>query len=270
MGEIKMLKRPRNLKKMLILPCVCSITFYLGSQVMTHTEAAFIHETKVEATLSTAIIFPKTVNTLKEQAEQHKQFIEHEYGTMKGKLKATSIEEIEQAIVVWQQGREKITSEKEALQNVYTAIETPYNQIQEELKVNKSESIHQVSLYVNEGFHSIKEKRDYVDKEASLQVIDEQIQALQQLLKDETVKKQNETEEQKKLEEQKKAEEQNETEEQKKLEEQKKAEEQKKLEEQKKAEEQKKLEEQKKAEEQKEVEEQKTVEEQKKLEEQKK
>ena len=120
MGEIKMLKRPRNLKKMLILPCVCSITFYLGSQVMTHTEAAFIHETKVEATLSTAIIFPKTVNTLKEQAEQHKQFIEHEYGTMKGKLKATSIEEIEQAIVVWQQGREKITSEKEALQNVYT------------------------------------------------------------------------------------------------------------------------------------------------------
>ena len=60
-----MLKRPRNFKKMLILPCMCSITFYLGSQIMTHTEAAFIHETKVEATLSTAIIFPKTVNTLK-------------------------------------------------------------------------------------------------------------------------------------------------------------------------------------------------------------
>ncbi|MED1092082.1 DUF4047 domain-containing protein [Bacillus paramycoides] len=188
-----MLKTPRKLKKMLILPCMCSITFYLGSQMMTYTEAAFIHETKVEATLSTAIIFPKTVDTLKEQAEQHKQYIGHEYGEMKAKLKVTSIEEIEQAIVVWQQGREKIASEKEALQKVYTLIETPYNQIQEELKVNKSESIQQVSSYVNEGFHSIKEKRDYVDKEASLPAIDQQIQALQQLLKDETVKKQNES-----------------------------------------------------------------------------
>ncbi|PEA78663.1 ErpL protein [Bacillus wiedmannii] len=206
MGEIKMLKTPRKLKKMLILPCMCSITFYLGSQIMTYTEAAFIHETKVEAALSTAIIFPKTVDTLKEEAEKHKQFIEHQYGEMKGKLAVTSREEIEQAIVVWQQGREKIASEEEALQNVYTAIETPYNQIQEELKVNKSESIQQVAVYVNEGFLSIKEKRDYIVKEVSLQAIDEQIQTLQKLLKDETVKKQNEIEEQKKVEEQKQVE----------------------------------------------------------------
>ncbi|PEM14451.1 ErpL protein [Bacillus wiedmannii] len=206
MGEIKMLKTPRKLKKMLILPCMCSITFYLGSQIMTYTEAAFIHETKVEAALSTAIIFPKTVDTLKEEAEKHKQFIEHQYGEMKGKLAVTSREGIEQAIVVWQQGREKIASEEEALQNVYTAIETPYNQIQEELKVNKSESIQQVAVYVNEGFLSIKEKRDYIVKEVSLQAIDEQIQTLQKLLKDETVKKQNEIEEQKKVEEQKQVE----------------------------------------------------------------
>ena len=151
---------------------------------MTHTEAAFIHETKVEATLSTAIIFPKTVNTFKEQAEQHKQFIEHEYGAMKEKLAVTSIKEIEQAITIWKQGREKIVSEKEALQNVYTEIEGPYNQIQEELKVNKSKSIQQVALYVNEGFHSIKDKRDYIEKEISLQMIDEQIQALDKQLKD--------------------------------------------------------------------------------------
>lgn len=235
-----MLKRPRNLKKMLILPCMCSITFYLGSQIMTHTEAAFIHETKVEAALSTAIIFPKTVDTLKEEAEQHKQSIEHEYGEMKEKLVVTSIEEIEQAIVVWQQGREKIASEEEALQNVYTAIEAPYNQIQEELKVNKSESIQQVALYVNEGFRSIKEKRDYIVKEVSLQAIDEQIQALDKQLKDA-------------IDTEKKAEEQKKVEEQKKIEDQKKAEEQKE-------EEQKKVEEQKKAEEQKEVEEQKQVE----------
>lgn len=204
-----MLKTPRKLKKMLILPCMCSITFYLGSQIMTYTEAAFINEKKVEAALSTAIIFPKTVDMLKEEAEKHKQCIEHQYGEMKGKLAVTSIEEIEQAIAVWQQGREKIASEEEALQNVYTAIETPYNQIQEELKVDKSESIQQVAVYVNEGFRSIQEKRDYIMKEASLQAIDEQIQILHQQLNDAIeAEVQMKAEEQKKVEEEKKVEEQ--------------------------------------------------------------
>ena len=46
---------------------------------------------------------------------------------MKEKLAVTSIKEIEQAITIWKQGREKIVSEKEALQNVYTEIEGPYN-----------------------------------------------------------------------------------------------------------------------------------------------
>ncbi|MDC6154802.1 DUF4047 domain-containing protein [Bacillus albus] len=214
-----MLKRPRNLKKMLILPCMCSISFYLGSQIMTYTEAAFIHETKVEAALSTAIIFPKTVDTLKEEAEKYKQSIEHEYGEMKGKLAVTSIEEIQQAIVVWQQGREKVASEEAALQNVYTVIEAPYNQIQEELKVNKSESIQQVAVYVNEGFHSIKEKRDYIVKEVSLQAIDEQIQILHQQLNDAIeAEAQMKKEEEKKIEEKKQAEEQKQMEEQKQVE----------------------------------------------------
>ena len=62
-------------------------------------------------------------------------------------MKATSIEEIKQAISVWQQGREKIVAEKEALQNVYTEIEAPYNQIQE-LKVNKDESMRQKCPYM--------------------------------------------------------------------------------------------------------------------------
>ncbi|EJR56575.1 hypothetical protein IIM_00507 [Bacillus cereus VD107] len=240
-----MLKTSHKLKKIFILSCMCSTTFYLGSQIMTYTEAAFTHTTKVEGTISAAIIFPKTVNQLKDQAEQHKQIILYEYGEMKSKLAVTTTEEIEQAIVVWKQGREKIASEKEALQKVYNSIEDPYKQIQEESKVNKGESFKQVSSYVNEGFHIIKEKYDYVEKEFDLPKIDEQIQKFQQLLIDETKRK---AEEQKKLEENKKLEEQIKLEESKKLEEKVKLEESKKLEEQKKLEESKKLEEQKKIE----------------------
>ncbi|OQR55582.1 DUF4047 domain-containing protein [Bacillus sp. CDB3] len=264
-----MLKAPRKFKKMLILPCLCSITFYLGSQMMTYTEAAFVHETKVQATISTASIFPKTVDQLTEQAKQHKDVILHEYEEMKSKLTFTSTQELEQVLATWKQGREKIVAERELLQKVYVSIENPYNKVKEELKENKSESTKQVFSYVNAGFHIVKENCEYVDKEVNLQVIDKQIQAFEKLLVDETTKQKN-LEESKKQEEAKKLEESKKQEEAKKLEESKKQEEAKKLEESKKQEEAKKLEESKKQEEEKKLEESKKQEEAKKLEESKK
>ena len=261
-----MLKQPRKFKKMLILPCLCSITFYLGSQMMTYTEAAFIHETKVEATISTASIFPKTVDQLIEQAKQHKEVILHEYEGMKSKLTVSSAQELEQALVIWKQGREKIATERESLQKVYKSIEEPYNQVQEELKGNGNESNKQVFSYVNAGFHIMKENCEYVDKEVNLQVIDKQIQDFEKLLVDETAKQVSEAEKQKELEEKKKQEEAKKLEEKKQEEakklEEKKQEEAKKLEE-KKQEEAKKLEEKKKQEEAKKLEESKKQEEQK-------
>ncbi|QWG62678.1 DUF4047 domain-containing protein [Bacillus mycoides] len=271
-----MLKAPRKFKKMLILPCLCSITFYLGSQMMTYTEAAFIHETKVQATISTASIFPKTVDQLTEQAKQHKEVILRDYEEMKSQVTFTSTQELEQALVTWKQGREKIVTERELLQKVYASIENPYNKVKEELKGNKSESNKQVFSYVNAGFHIVKEHCEYVDKEVNLQEIDKQIQAFEKLLVDETAKQVSEAEKQKKLEESKnqeeakKLEESKKQEEAKKLEESKKQEEAKKLEESKKQEEAKKLEESKKQEEAKKLEESKKQEEAKKLEESKK
>jgi len=262
-----MLKPPRNFKKMLILPCLCSITFYLGSQMMTYTEAAFVHETKVTATISTASIFPKTVDQLTEQAKQHKEVILHEYKEMKSKVTVTSVQELEQALVTWKQGREKIVTERESLQKVYKSIEEPYNQVQEELKGNTTESNKQVFSYVNAGFHIVKENCEYVDKEVNLQVIDKQIQDFEKLLVDEAAKQVSES---KKQEEAKKLEESKKQEEAKKLEESKKQEEAKKLEESKKQEEVKKLEDSKKQEEAKKLEEGKKQEEAKKLEESKK
>ena len=171
--------------------------------MMTYTEAAFVHETKVAATISTASIFPKTVDQLIEQAKQHKEVILHEYKEMKSKLNVRSTQEIEQALVIWKQGREKIAAERESLQKVYKSIEEPYNQVQEELKGHTTESNKQVFSYVNAGFHIVKENCEYIDKEVNLQVIDKQIQDFEKLLVDETAKQVSEAEKQKELEEKK-------------------------------------------------------------------
>jgi len=182
---------------------------------------------------------------------------------MKSKVTFTSTQELEQVLVTWKQGREKIAAERELLQKVYVSIEDPYNKVKEELTGDKSESNKQVFSYVNAGFHIVKEHCEYVDKEVNLQVIDKQIQAFEKLLVDETTKQKN-LEESKKQEEAKKLEESKKQEEAKKLEESKKQEEAKKLEESKKQEEAKKLEESKKQEEAKKLEEGKKQEEQKK------
>ncbi|WP_411266459.1 DUF4047 domain-containing protein, partial [Bacillus anthracis] len=114
-----------------------------------------------------------------------------------------STQEIEQALVIWKQGREKIAAERESLQKVYKSIEEPYNQVQEELKGNTTESNKQVFSYVNAGFHIVKENCQYVDKEVNLQAIDKQIQDFEKLLVDETAKQVSEAEKQKELEEKK-------------------------------------------------------------------
>ena len=127
----------------------------------------------------------------------------HEYKEMKSKLNVRSTQEIEQALVIWKQGREKIASERESLQKVYKSIEEPYNQVQEELKGHTTESNKQVFSYVNAGFHIVKENCKYIDKEVNLQVIDKQIQDFEKLLVDETAKQVSEAEKQKELEEKK-------------------------------------------------------------------
>ncbi|KFM98714.1 DUF4047 domain-containing protein [Bacillus clarus] len=203
-----MLKTPHKLKKMLILPCMCSITFYLGSQVMTYTEAAFVHETKVQGTISTAVIFPKTIDTLMKEAEEHRQFIFHEYEEMNTKLVVDSVGGIEQAINVWKQGREKIVSERDALQKVYIALEDPYKQIKENLKSNNDESTQQLFSIVSEGLSTVKGICEDTDKQINLQKIDEKIRILEQSLQHEITKQANEVAKQKEVEEQQKLEQQ--------------------------------------------------------------
>ena len=122
--------------------------------MMTYTEAAFIHETKVQATISTASIFPKTVNTLTEQAKQHKEVILHEYGRDEIESNFHFHSRIRTGDCSGSKDVRKLLTERELLQKVYAAIENPYNKVKEELKGNKSESNKQVFSYVNAGFHS--------------------------------------------------------------------------------------------------------------------
>ncbi|MDM5153907.1 DUF4047 domain-containing protein [Bacillus sp. DX1.1] len=190
-----MSKSSKKIKTILMLPCMCSIAFYLGSQVVTYTEASFVNETKIQSAISTAIVFPKTIDTLTKEAVQHERSILNAYEEMLRVGEPDSVAALQQQEKVWKQQHEKMKPAYEALQKIYTEIEGHYNQAVESTKNNKSESSQQVLQYVQAGFTAVKSIRDNVDKQVNLQQIDEKIVSLQKQIEEEAKKASKEQQE---------------------------------------------------------------------------
>ncbi|HEK9100235.1 DUF4047 domain-containing protein [Bacillus pfraonensis] len=180
-----MLKSSKKIKTMLMLPCMCSMAFYMGSQVVTYTEAAFVNETKVYSTVSTAIVFPKTIDTLMKEAEQHENFILKVAEGMNKETKADSVEVLEQKVQQWREQFEKVKVEREALQQIYAEIEDYYKQSVENVRVNNSDSSKQVLQYVQGGFTKVGSMKDNIDKKVSVQKIEEFMLTLQKKIENE-------------------------------------------------------------------------------------
>lgn len=182
-----MKKSSKKVRSILILPCVCSIAFYMGSQVVTHTEASYVSQQKVEATLSTAMVFPKTIEKLTGEAKQHKKAIFNHSNAINHAGNGT-VAELEGKLVAWKQHREAIKTEITALQANFTEIESYHNQAVEEVKKNKEGSAQEVLKYVKTGFDEMQSIRSDVEKETVLQKADERIEALEKQINEEKKK----------------------------------------------------------------------------------
>ncbi|MEH6890163.1 DUF4047 domain-containing protein [Bacillus sp. JJ864] len=185
-----MKKSTKKVRNILILPCVCSIAFYMGSQVVTHTEASYVNQQKVEATLSTAIVFPKTIEKLTGEAKQHKEAIFNHFNAINHAGKGTAAE-LEGKLVAWKQHREAIKTEIAALQANFTEIESYYKTAVEDVKKNKESSAQEVLKYVQTGFNEVQSIRSEVEKQAVLQKVDERIGALEKQINEEKKKQAN-------------------------------------------------------------------------------
>lgn len=185
-----MKKSSKKVRNILILPCVCSIAFYMGSQVVTHTEASYVSQQKIEATLSTAMVFPKTIEKLTGEAKQHKEAIFNHFNAINHAGKGT-IAELEGKLVTWKQHREAIKTEIAALQANFTEIESYYKTAVEDAKKNKESSAQEVLKYVQTGFNEVQSIRSEVEKQAVLQKVDERIGALEKQINEEKKKQTN-------------------------------------------------------------------------------
>ncbi|MGG2093115.1 DUF4047 domain-containing protein [Bacillus sp. S13(2024)] len=192
-----MKKSSKKVRNMLILPCICSMAFYMGSQVVTYTEASFASQQTVEATLSSATVFPKTIEKLTEEAGQHREAILNHYNVISsGENSTVNVTELEGVLAAWKQHREAIQAEIGALANIYTEIELYYNKVAEEVQADNKESTQVVFKYVQDGFTTIQNICSDVDKQVVLQKIDEHIQALEKQIDEEKTKPANKAQKQ--------------------------------------------------------------------------
>ncbi|WP_242159476.1 DUF4047 domain-containing protein [Bacillus cereus group sp. BfR-BA-01431] len=175
-------KALKRIKTILVFLCMCSVAFYMGAQIVTHTEAAFVTEKKVQGSIAAAPVFPKTIYKLKQAAKKHEEVILQVYEKMKKEAEETSIEALENRLVSWKEQREKIAFERESLQKIYIEMEGYYHQLQE----SHSQEQHQS---VQENLNVINMICKNVDKEAGIQKIDEEIQTLQKRVDGEKEKK---------------------------------------------------------------------------------
>ncbi|WP_242224678.1 DUF4047 domain-containing protein [Bacillus cereus group sp. BfR-BA-01380] len=159
---------------------------------MTYTEASFLSQQKVEATLSTAMVFPKTIEKLTGEAKQHRETIFNHYNVINSAANGNeTAAELENKLVTWKQNREVIKKEIAALQTNYTEIESYNNKAVEDAKKNKEGSAQGVLKYVQAGFAEIQSIRSEVDKQAVLQKVDERIEALEKQMNEENKKQVN-------------------------------------------------------------------------------
>lgn len=180
----------KKVRKIIILPCACSIAFYMGSQVVTYTEASFLSEQKVSATLSTALVFPKTIEKLTGEAKQHKEAIFNHYNAINPAGNGP-VAELEGKLAEWKQHREAIKTELAALQANFTEVDSYHNKVVEAAQKNKEGSEQEVLKYVKAGFDEIQSIHSEVEKQAMLQKVDERIGALEKQIDEEKKKATN-------------------------------------------------------------------------------
>lgn len=184
-----MSKALKRITHILVLPCLCAIVFYMGSQIVTYTEAAFSKQQTVTSTLSAAIVFPETIEELVGKAEEHSKMIFQYYDEIQGTSNANeTVAEMEEKLAVWKQKREAVQEELTALHTVYTEIESYYNRAVEDAKKSDEPSANDVLTYVQAGFEKVQHINSSVNGEAVSKAIDAQIAALEKEIEEEKKK----------------------------------------------------------------------------------
>ncbi|MEH7513197.1 DUF4047 domain-containing protein [Gottfriedia acidiceleris] len=146
-------------KKVSIIVSLCSIQFYLAMQTVGQTEATFSSQASSEQVISSAIVFPKTIQQLELAAKDHSTRANHLYDSiMKTSITGTDTELSNLLTTVLNEEHE-INNEIKSLQSIQEQLNSYHNQIHELPETEQSNYEYERKGYqvVNQLIHQLNE-----------------------------------------------------------------------------------------------------------------
>ncbi|MGM0854741.1 MAG: DUF4047 domain-containing protein [Bacillota bacterium] len=154
----------RAFHKTIILPCLCSMAFYVGLHIVGETEASFSsQDTPKPIIISAAFIFPETIKLLEDRAEEIADRMHLEYERINTVPVEGSLQELHVSFT-------KIRSIEQELHQQVTTLQ----QINNELSAyrNQTQDKDHTFDYVSEGFWNVENRLMEVRERIDFQKIE--------------------------------------------------------------------------------------------------
>ncbi|MGE8204536.1 DUF4047 domain-containing protein [Heyndrickxia sp. NPDC080065] len=158
-----------------VFPCLCCLSFYLGTQIIGETEASFSSQTSLEKiTITTAFVFPSTIKDLKNRAKKTVKQIQQSFERIDLTSKNLSIKEIKEKLARISQTKGQI----EEFYKIYDELSRYYQQVQKQKDGNHTFN------YVSDGFKNV----DMLKRDKKLSSYSRRIEAISVSLREQIEK----------------------------------------------------------------------------------
>ncbi|GGI15791.1 DUF4047 domain-containing protein [Gottfriedia solisilvae] len=140
-----------RIRKIILLPCLCCMAFYGGSQLVGNTEASFSSQASPDSiTMSAAFVFPATIRQLEVGAQRIANSMEHDFKSINATSPEATIEELHKKLAEITAIKQDLTLQLGTLLDLYEEVSMYYKEIQNQEGIN----LHTFD-YVSEGYKNV-------------------------------------------------------------------------------------------------------------------
>ncbi|MEH7013826.1 DUF4047 domain-containing protein [Neobacillus niacini] len=140
-----------RIQKNILLPCLCCIAFYGGTQLVGETEAAFSSQVSPDSiTVSAAFVFPSTIKQMEDRAQKIENSMDNNFKTIVTASPNASLEELHKKLAEVTAIEQELTRQLGTLHDLFEELST-YNM---EIQNQGIRNVHTFD-YVREGFQQV-------------------------------------------------------------------------------------------------------------------
>ncbi|MFD3447452.1 DUF4047 domain-containing protein [Microbacteriaceae bacterium 4G12] len=176
----------KRIGKAVMLSCLCSMSFYASSQLVSHTKASFSDSQKVQAPITAAFVFPKAVEKDVTDAKALSDKMSAAYSSIVQASLELTLPQAKAKLNEVTQQRDQLVQDKAALKAIYDKVDG-YNkqaaaQEEQEKQQDKQNVRNHNKLvidYVKPSFLTVQQLYKDVDSNIDLQKVEQVRKALQ-------------------------------------------------------------------------------------------